>query len=390
MAKILDKITDTIKKTSEALKGAEEATTKQNEVNDGSWIGTGTSKANRGGGTSTDYGSYKDDLERLSKAQQKAQVAQLKQARDKALANLDTQEQSIKPTYNNARNTASATSQSGARSFAEYLANRGLTNSGAAAQGEINRLSSLQNTLGGLDTAEANALRDIANQRTAINNDYVAGVANANNAIAQQYYNNLLNYNQQQRAYDDSLRQQALMQYSDNYQARINELLAQGYSPNSREILQLEALRANKINDFNNGTYRNNALAQIMAGNIDYNTARYAGFNSVAEAKKYYDDVMTAQALERLKEDEATAWEREMENKKFNLDYQNTMSLIESRKNNAGGNSANETLALKDVINILNSTETSQAKNMVDTLYNNYQIDDATLQTIYAMNGWSL
>ena len=200
--KLLDKLTDTVKKTAEAIKnvGNEEKTTNSvpsNETNDGSWIGSQTPKYSFASEKSTDYGSYKDDLERLSKAQQKAQVAQLKQARDKALANLNTQEQSIKPTYQNARNMASATSQSGARSFAEYLANRGLTNSGASAQGEINRLSSLQNTLGGLDTEEANAYRDIANQRTAVENDYVAGVANANNAIAQQYYNNLLNYNQQ-------------------------------------------------------------------------------------------------------------------------------------------------------------------------------------------------
>lgn len=103
MAKLLDKITDTIKKVSDTAKNvASKATSNSgssvsdsvsNSANDGSWIGTGTSKANRSSGTSsskgtsTDYGSYQDDLERLSRAQQKTQIAQLKQARDKALSN---------------------------------------------------------------------------------------------------------------------------------------------------------------------------------------------------------------------------------------------------------------------------------------------------------------
>lgn len=360
--------------------------------NGGNWIGTGTSKAKATGnqGTTTDYGSYQEDLDRLSRAQQKAQVEQLKQAKEKALANLDVQEQSIKPTYQNARNTASATSQSGARSFAEYLANRGLTNSGASAQGEINRLSSLQNTLGGIDTAEANALRDIANQRTAIENDYIAGVANANNAIAQQYYNNLLNYNQQQRAYVDSLKQQALGQHANDYMAYMNTL-----DPNSMEYLMAAAARGNKVAN-NYSTAMNNAMANIQAGNINYNNAAAVGM-TVPQAQAYYNNLIAQQQAQAQAEAERLAYERQQQEianaqkwASINNDIRNTDSLIVSRSNNGVGNSANETLGLKDVINILNSTEASQTKNMVDALYNNYQIDDATLQTIYAMNGWSL
>ena len=274
--------------------------------NGGNWIGTGTSKAKASTGTSTDYGSYQEDLDRLSRAQQKAQVEQLKQAKDKALANLDAQEKNIKPTYQNARNTASATSQSGARSFAEYLANRGLTNSGASAQGEINRLSSLQNTLGGIDTAEANALRDIANQRTAIENDYVAGVANANNAIAQQYYNNLLNYNQQQRAYIDNLKQQALGQYANDYMAYMNTL-----DPNSMEYLMAAAARGNKVAN-NYSTAMNNAMANIQAGNINYNNAAAVGM-TVPQAQAYYNNLVAQQQAQAQAEAERLAYERQQQ-----------------------------------------------------------------------------
>lgn len=254
-------------------------------------------------GTSTDYGTYREDLDRLTKAQRQAQVDQLKAARTKALANLNVQEQTIKPYYEAARNATAANSQQNARNFAEYLANRGLTNSGAAAQGETNRLSALNNNLGNLNTAEANAYRDIANQRTAVENDYIAGLANANNAITNNYYNNLLNYNEQQRQYIQGLQQQALGQYADNYQARINELLAQGYSPNSQEILQLQALRGTKANTlYNNG--QQNALANVQAGNINYNNAAQLGM-IIPQAQQYYTNYVAAQEAQALAEQQA-------------------------------------------------------------------------------------
>ena len=376
MAKLLNKITDTIKKVGEAVNNVKSNSTATNTTSNntsteyapGSWI---SNKANTGSsnisnkGTSTDYGSYKDDLENLAKAQQRLQIDQLKQAKTKALANLDAQEQQIKPTYQNARNQASAASQSGARSFAEYLANRGLTNSGASAQGEINRLSSLQNTLGGLDAAEANAYRDIANQRTAVENDYVAGVANANNAIAQQYYNNLLNYNQQQRAMVDQLNQQALGQYSDNYQAQIDNLLAQGYSPNSLEVLRLQALRGNKVANNYSGAM-NNAMANIQAGNINYNNAAAVGM-TVPQAQQYYNNLVAQQQAQAQAEADALAWERQQQDianaqkwASINNDIRNTNSLIQARQNNNGN---------EDII----VPSKSAHKNVINS---NFAIDD--------------
>ena len=183
------------------------------------------------------------------------------------------------------------------------MANRGLTNSGAAAQGEINRLSQLNNNLGNLATQEANAYRDIANQRTAVNNDYVAGLANANNAITQNYYNNLLNYNEQQRQMVQATQQQALGQYSNDYQAQINNLLAQGYSPNSLEVLQLQALRGNKSNTLYNAGQQN-ALSNVQAGNINYNNAAQLGM-TVPQAQQYYDNYVAQQQAAAQAQQEA-------------------------------------------------------------------------------------
>lgn len=307
-------------------------------------VGNGGKSGSSNRGTTTNYGSYQDDLERLSKAQQKTQIAQLKQARNKALANLDAQEQEIKPTYQTARNQASATSQSGARSFAEYLANRGLTNSGASAQGEINRLSSLQNSLGNIDTAEANAYRDIANQRTAVENDYVAGVANANNAIAQEYYNNLLNYNQQQREKVNQLQQQSLGQYANDYQAQINNLLAQGYSPNSLEVLQLQALRGNKMGtNYSNANTPENALASIQAGNINYNNASALGW-TVAQAQQYYNNLLAQQQAQAQAEADQQAFDnyikqQQLANDTAQTNYNINKPYSSSNSSSGSGNS---------------------------------------------------
>lgn len=401
MAKLLNKLTDTIKKVTDTVKNAtNNSSDVSNNANNsvdyapGSWISNKANTntdLNASKGTSTDYGSYKDDLERLSRAQSKAQVEQLKQARDKALANLDTQEQQIKPTYNNARNQASAASQSGARSFAEYLANRGLTNSGASAQGEINRLSSLQNTLGGLGTAEANAYRDIANQRTAINNDYVAGVANANNAIAQQYYNNLLNYNQQQRAMVDQLNQQALGQYSNDYQAQIDNLLAQGYSPNSLEVLRLQALRGNKVANNYSGAM-NNAMANIQTGNINYNNAAAVGM-TVPQAQEYYNNLVAQQQSQAQAEAEALAWERQQQEianaqkwQQINNDTLQTQYNI-NKPYYKEGNDTGKTYNLVETLEIMNNAKSAeQEQAIVDTLLDAGEITPDVWNAIYNMN----
>lgn len=324
------------------------AQVEEKKKNDGSWIGTGISPrtgeptySSASSSKSSSRSSYDDDLQRLKRLQQEATAQQLKAQKEKTLQALAEQEATIKPAYQAQRNSTATVSAKNARSFNEYLANRGLTNSGAAVQAESNRMSTLQNNLADIDTQETNALNEIARARRNAETDYANGLATANAQIEADYFSKVLAENQRQRQIDEQLQQQALTQYSDDYQARINELLAQGYSPTSREIMQLQALRGQKVLDFNNGTYRENALQQILAGNINYNTARYAGFNSVDEAVKYYNDAKAKAEAEALAEAEEKAWKRDMETKKFNLDHQNTMSLINSRNNSGNGNDNN-------------------------------------------------
>ena len=315
-------------------------------LNDGDWIGNGgKSSINPNYSKET---SYQDDLNRLKRLQQKATANELKAQKEKTLQALAERESTVKPTYQNQRNLASANSQKGARSFSEYLANRGLTNSGASAQGEMNRLSTLQNTLGTIDTNETNELNEIARDRANAESDYASNLATANSKIEAEYFNNLLQENQRQRLIDEQLKQQSMQQYANDYQAQINSLLAQGYSPNSREVLQLSALRGDKIaNNISNSTNPSNALASIQAGNINYNNASALGW-TVEQAQNYYNYVKATQQAEAEKEAKQQEFENWLKRQQLANDTAQTNYNINKPyyKSNSNNNSEDNTFSM--------------------------------------------
>ena len=331
--------------------------------------------------------SYSDDLNRLKRLQQKATANELKAQKEKTLQALAEREATIKPTYQNQRNLASANSQKGARSFSEYLANRGLTNSGASAQGEMNRLSTLQNTLGTIDTNETNELNEIARARANAESDYASNLATANSKLEAEYFNNLLQENQRQRLIDEQLKQQSAQQYASDYQAQINNLLAQGYSPNSREVLQLSALRGDKIaNNINSATNANNALASIQVGNINYNNAAALGW-TVEQARNYYNQYQTSLRAEAQKEAEKEAFDNYIKEETLKNTIRNTNSLISQRSNSnsSSSSSSGNTYSLKEVISMLVNVEADKTQSTIDALYKGGLIDDATFDTLFYM-----
>lgn len=349
MATLLNKLTSTVKKVTDAVKNNNSSNTSSgssntssgssSSKNDGSWIGVGisprtgeptysTTSSSASSSKSSSRSSYDDDLQRLKRLQQEATAQQLKAQKEKTLQALADQEATIKPAYQAQRNSTAAVSAKNARSFNEYLANRGLTNSGAAVQAESNRMSTLQNNLADIDTQETNALNEIARARRNAETDYANGLATANAQIEADYFSKVLAENQRQRQIDEQLQQQALTQYSDDYQARINELLAQGYSPTSREIMQLQALRGQKIaNTYSNANSYNNALAQVQSGYINYNNAAQLGM-TVDQAQQYYNQIKAQQEAAAQAEAEQLAWDRYVESTKLNNDILQTQYNI--------------------------------------------------------------
>ena len=224
----------------------------------------------------------------------------------------------------------------------------------------MNRLSALQNTLGTIDTNETNELNEIARAKANAESDYASNLATANSKLEAEYFNNLLQENQRQRLIDEQLKQQSAQQYANDYQAQINNLLAQGYSPNSREVLQLTALRGDKIaNNINNATNVSNALASIQAGNINYNNAAALGW-TVEQAQNYYNTVR----MQAQKEAEQQAFENWLKRQQLANDTAQTNYNIGKPyyKSNSNNNSDDNTFSmnLSQAINDIDQLESAE------------------------------
>jgi hypothetical protein len=120
-----------------------------------------------------------DLIEQYNQAKMDSIVSGLKQARNTALSNLDKAQSAIKPKYYEARNAVSSSSQLGAKNFAEYLAQRGETNSGINDQAQISRNIATQGQIGGLRQQEAQDYANIEQSRADVNNSYSTDLANA-------------------------------------------------------------------------------------------------------------------------------------------------------------------------------------------------------------------
>ena len=152
---------------------------------------------------------YETELKAIADAQKRQKQADLEAAKSSTLNTIEQQQGTLIPTYQTQRQQANVSSQIGAKNFAEYLARRGQTNQGIAAQAELSRGNVLGNTISGINTQETTALKDFANQRTAAETGYQTNLNSAYNDINTNYMSNLLNARQQEQARQDQLKQQA-------------------------------------------------------------------------------------------------------------------------------------------------------------------------------------
>ena len=140
-------------------------------------------------------------IDGLNEARRNKVLADLGKSRDAALSNINAEKATIQPRYYDARNQTAASSQQNARNFAEYMAARGGTASGANAQAELTRGMALQGNLGSLRRQETAAFDDIGRRTTDLENAYQSDVASAYAGIEADRMQAMLNdyYQQQQR-----------------------------------------------------------------------------------------------------------------------------------------------------------------------------------------------
>ena len=158
--------------------------------------------------------SYENELNALKEAQKKSAIADLENTRNKALSDLQAEQQKNEANYNTQRNTANVQNKLNARNFQEYLASTGRANSGLASQAKLQSDNNLATNLNSITGAQNAALADINRRTTDANNAYNSGLASANATIEANYIQNLLDQRakaaqleQQEREFNESVRQ---------------------------------------------------------------------------------------------------------------------------------------------------------------------------------------
>lgn len=124
------------------------------------------------------------DIQALYAAQRNSRLASLAKARDTALSSLSGEQAKLAPQFYNARNSTQAQSDISARNFAQYMAARGSSSGGAAAQARIAQEGVLQGTLGNLQGQEIAANEDIGRRMSTVQSNSAFDAAAAENDVA--------------------------------------------------------------------------------------------------------------------------------------------------------------------------------------------------------------
>lgn len=258
------------------------------------------------------------DYQNQLKAQQTQQVlGQLQNNYNNTLSSLNNEKSVIQPQYYDTKQQVSANSQVQAKNFAEYLAQRGMTNNGSSAQAELMRNSTMQNNIVDLDRQKAQAYEDIARRTTQAQQAYANDSNSALAGIEANSLQNTINEWQRQQAQNaenerfnkqfDYQKQQDALNRQDSINAEM------GYVNPTGNVVVPDAIRKQLA------PYANNYSAYAQA-NPNTELGRYAKvlanekmFNSPDLLSKYGDAYKTSQQ-------KANEWNQNFQTKQF--DYQ--------------------------------------------------------------------
>jgi hypothetical protein len=181
------------------------------------------------------------------------QMTSLTNNKNQDLSALDQQQSQIEPMYYDKRNATSTQNQLQAKNFAEYMANRGMANSGTNAQAQLSNNIALQNNIGNLNKQENADNQAINTKKTTVNTNFDNSVQGLTS-----------DYNLKLKVLQDA--------YNANAQALQNEVLG-------------------KTNDINS-QYQNNLNTQYA--NIDTNYA-----NQLSAYQKEQEQLASQRAYEQ-------------------------------------------------------------------------------------------
>ena len=204
------------------------------------------------------YAEIKRQQAALIEAQKQARINALSSVKTAAMTQLGAEQKTIAPKYLEQRTGLGVSSQMQARSFDEYLAQRGLTSSGASAAGEIARNVVTQQGLTDIGAQEANAYSDIERRRTEAENAYQTGVAGAESETAATAAQNQINaLMQEQSAKESAVASQSKSEFEVQMQNQkdANVLML--------KQLEIQAQAAAKAGDYAQAEKMMNAKAEL-------------------------------------------------------------------------------------------------------------------------------
>ena len=156
-----------------------------------------------------------DSFSAYADYQKQMKQQELQKARAKALSSLNAEEQATNQAYANQIKQTGTNSDIALKNYFENVANRGQTYSGSTAQGELAHNIAKQNNISALQTAQANALADIARRRQLAEQGYIDDLQSATNAIDLEVLKNRME--QEQNAGTEALKKAQLMAELGDY-----------------------------------------------------------------------------------------------------------------------------------------------------------------------------
>jgi hypothetical protein len=215
-----------------------------------------------------------DFAQQLADVRKTKELAGLKNAYDKNIGAISDQERLIKPAYEGQRSGLRANSTMQAKDFENFLANKGISASGSAGQGEISRNVTLQGGISASQLQQQNALEGMGRMKLDAKRDYESGVVSSSADIEAQLLKNKLEENQRMadiaradtRYQNDLDRQDEAIEYDrgqdslnneintigayyNNFQAEIDKRKATPSKEDDVLIPYLQSARENKIKE---------------------------------------------------------------------------------------------------------------------------------------------
>lgn len=124
-----------------------------------------------------------DNISALADLQKQMKQQELQRARASALSSLNAEEAKTNQVYEAEIARTNRDNDVALKNYFENVANRGQTYSGSTSQGEIAFNVANKNNINALQTAQANALADIARRRQLAEQGYIDDLQSATNAI---------------------------------------------------------------------------------------------------------------------------------------------------------------------------------------------------------------